>query len=55
MGMILLYVFGLPEAGVAFTEQAVVEFWMGHGQVEDVDHVHRVAAADVFNEFRRQV
>lgn len=48
-------VFGFPEAGVAFAEQAVVELGVGHGQVEDVDHVHCVAAADVLDEFGGQV
>lgn len=55
MIIILLYVFSLPEAGVTFAEQAIVEFRMRQGQVEDVNHVERVAAAYVLDEFGGQV
>lgn len=36
-------------------EQAVVEFGMREGKVEDVNQFQRVAAANVFDQFGRQV
>lgn len=50
-----MYEFGFPEARVSFVKQAVVEFGMRNSKVEDVNQFQRVTAANILNQFSRQV
>lgn len=50
-----MYEFGFPEARISFVEQAVVELGMRNSEVEDVNQFQRVAAANILNQFGRQV
>lgn len=50
---LLLYIFGFPKGRVLFMKQAIIQFWMGNCQVEDIVHFNCVTAANIFDQFRR--